>query len=254
MGGIAKGVVWVRGYWGAVVDDADLKKVLSEALGNNARKADYQVPAGIITRWSGILPDALIAVWQDYGYIELAGGRLQLIDPNALAPIISHIVRNDVDLAGDTHPIAYGDLGEVVVWSERYGIGFLSPVFHTLEMYFIVKPDPPSETEQIVNYLLKVQPGLIERYDLHDKPVHDRLVKMLGPLAPGEIYGVTPAPRFDNVSVEDYVVADVAEWLEAVYTQVRVGLVNWDRIPFDLRDVGDPWPRGMKAAPGRAKK
>lgn len=234
--------------------DAYLKAAISEALGSNARKADYQVPAAIIERWSGILPDALISVWQDYGYLELAGGRLQLIDPNALAPIMSYILRNDVDLAGDTHAIAYGDLGQVIVWSERYGIGFLSPRLHTLEMYFIIEKNPPPDTEQIINYLLRVPPRLIDVYDTNDELVHDRLVGALGRLKPGEIYGLTPAPYFEEVTVENFVVADVAAWLEAAFTGFRTGLVKWDHDPIVLRYVGDPWPRGMQAAPGRVQR
>lgn len=237
------------------VPDSELQKLVAEALGNNARKADYQVPPRIIERWTGILPDALITVWRDYGYLKLAGGRLQLIDPNALAPIVSYVVRNDVDLAGDTHPIAYGAMGQVIVWSERHGIGILTPAHHILEMYFILETDPPSETEQIINYyLLKLHPDLIDTFDPNQERVHDRLVKMLGPLEPGEIYGFVPADRSSVAGVEDYVVEDVAAWLEAVFTSFRVNLMKWDHDPFTLRFVGDPWPPGMKAAVRKAKK
>ena len=191
------------------------------------------------------LPLSLRIIWRKYGLVSLAGGRLHLLDPARLAPVISYIFEGDPDLAGDVHAIAYGNLGEVVVWSGRYGYGFLSPVLSTLEMPNLTRTTAEPPETQFVQQVLDMPPELLDAYDPARQLVHDRLVSTLGRLPHGAIYGTTPVPPpLEGTPVENYVVAYVAEWLEAVYTEIAVTLVDWDLTPSDQRQIGQPWPRG----------
>lgn len=193
------------------------------------------------------LPLSLRMIWRKYGLVSLAGRRLHLLDPARLAPVISYIFEGDPDLAGDVHAIAYGNLGEVVLWSARYGYGFLSPVLSTLEMPNLTRGIAEPPEAQFIQQVLDMPPALIDAYDPARRLVHDRLVSTLGRLPYGTIYGATPVPPpLEGTPVENYVVADVAEWLEAVYTEIAVTLVDWDLTPSDQRRIGQPWPQGHR--------
>ncbi len=234
-----------------MADAPDMQKTLEAALAANPQ-ASVPVQAATIERWSGALPDALLDIWRTHGFIVLAGGRLRLVDPGELGPVMSHILSNDVDLGGDTHGIAVGVLGEVVVWSRRHGYGFLSPVLATLEMPYILTRVPPPTTQQIRQHVVQMSPELIEAFDPAREKVHARLVARLGSLQTWEVYGTTPVPPpLEGTPVEHYVIADAAEWLEAVYGEVTVTLVDWNREPADLRRVGEPWPEGGPVAAKR---
>ena len=136
-----------------------------------------------------------------------------------------------------------------MVWSERHGFGLLSADMRTLEMPYILEREPPHADTQIIDMVLQTPKELLEVYDQDQAPVHDRLLARLGSLPIGAIYGTTPAPAPPGgTPVEHYVVADAIDWLEAVYTAVRVSLINWDFVSEDqvymrsLRIVGDLWP------------
>lgn len=223
--------------------------------------ADQPPPAPVdpamLARWAGRLPDALLSVWQHYGLITLAGGRLHLIDPARLAPILAYIIEDDPDLDGDTHAIAYGDLGEVVVWSARWGFGFLSPVLLALTVPGLTSPAQsglvsadgdtgprppglsPAADAQFVRLVLRMPPEMIEAFDPAQAPVHDRVAERLGPLPPGFIYGTPVAPPpLGGTPAEAFVPAELTEWLEGCYGNASVSLSDWDRDPPTQRLVG----------------
>ncbi len=205
------------------------------------------VPFDATRRHYADLPLSLRMIWRRYGLVSLADARLHLLDPARLAPVISYIFEGDPDLDGDVHAIAYGNMGEVVLWSGRFGYGFLSPVLSTLEMPNLTRGAAELPDTQFVQQVLDMPPALIDAYDPARQLVHDRLVSTLGRLPYGAIYGATPVPpRLEGTPVGDYVVADVAEWLEAVYTEVAVTLVDWELTPSEQRQIGQPWPHGHR--------
>ena len=140
----------------------------------------------------------------------------------------------------------------VALWSERHGFGFLSPLLAALEMPFILAPLAPPADTQIADLLIATRPSAIEAFDPEQQPLHERLRARLGRLEHDDIYAATPAPpRLGGTPIEDYEVADALEWLEAVYTQMNVTLVDYQRVPFQLRMIGDPWPSGLVAGQKR---
>lgn len=205
------------------------------------------VPVKTVARWTGRLPAPLLEIWAQYGFADFAGGRAHFIDPARLAPVISFIFGDDPDFAHDTHAIAYGDLGEVIVWSQRYGYGFLSPVLSTIEMPNLTAQTLTPPEPQFIDMVLNLPADLIETFDPAGEKVYDRLTKLLGPLPYGMMYGTTPAPPpAEGIPVDHYVIAEVDDWLEAVYTERAVSVVDWGRPQPMIRFLGKPWPRGMK--------
>lgn len=200
-------------------------------------------PAPDIKPWVSHLPNSLLYVWAKYGFVSLAGDRLRLINPLTLKPLIAFLTEGDPDIDHDTHAVALGNLGEVVVWSERHGVGLLTWPLSTLQMTYMKDERPPSPDEQILADLLMLPANVFETTDPMGKPVHDRLVERLGRLSGMDIYGATPVPPEPGATpVEDYVVADALEWLEANYTEMDVDLVDWSRTPARLRTLRQPWP------------
>ncbi|MBL3576306.1 hypothetical protein JMK10_06200 [Rhodovulum sulfidophilum] len=227
--------------------DADIDAVLGPASDDL-----IPVPDAVIRRWTGRLPNALIRIWTTRGFASLAGGRLHLAGPARLAGLMSHIFANDPDLGGDSHAIAYGDLGELVLWSERHGYGFLMPTLAALEVPNLTGPEAMPPDQQFIEYVLRMPPELIEAFDPEQQMVHARLVERLGPLPAGMIYGATPVPpSAGGTPVENYVLAEVEDWLEAVYTEMRVSLVDWSRTSPQIRFIGDGLPGQSKGSGSR---
>ncbi|MBA4490651.1 GAD-like domain-containing protein [uncultured Paracoccus sp.] len=219
-----------------------------EAMLSAASDHRRPAPADAVARWSGRLPPLLLDIWRRYGLVRLAGGRLRLVDPRRFEPLMGYVFHGDPDLAGDTHVIGLGDLGELALWSERHGFGFLSPLTAALEMPYIIAPDAPSADTQIADLLIAIPASAIEAFDHQHQPLHDRLHQKLGRLDHDEIYAATPVPpRLGGTPIEDYEIADGPEWLEAVYAVMNVTLVDYQRDPFELRMVGSAWPAGMAA-------
>lgn len=209
-------------------------------------------PADAVAHWAGKLPPLLLDIWRRYGMVRLAGGRLRLVDPRRFTPLMEYIFEGDPDLDGDTHAIALGDFGELVLWSERYGFGFLTPMLSALDMPYILTATAPSADSQIADLLVPIKATGIEVFDTDLQPLHDRLRARLGPLEDDLIYAATPVPLPpEGTSEEDYLVADALEWLEAVYVEVHVTLMEWEPEMRQLRLIGQPWPPGLSA--GRRK-
>jgi hypothetical protein len=228
--------------------DAALMAQIDEVLGRAPLDHPGFRPTHM-TDYARDLPEALLVVWRRYGLAKLADGRLSLIDPKRLAGLVAYVFQGDPDLDGDMHAIAHGNLGEVVLWSRRYGFGLLSPVLGTLEMPNLTRSVVEPADAQFVEQVVQMMPDVLEAYDPDQMPVHDRLVARLGALPPGAIYGTTPAPPpLGGTRVEDYVVADIMEWLEAVYTEMAVSLVDWDLATPQLRQIGQPWAPGTRAS------
>ena len=220
-----------------------LEAVLS-AASDHRRPA----PADAVALWSGRLPPLLLDIWRRYGLVRLAEGRLRLVDPRRFEPLMGYIFHGDPDLAGDTHVIGLGDLGELALWSERHGFGFLSPLLATLEVPYIIAPAAPSADAQVADLLIPIPPSAIEAFDPQHQPLHERLRARLGRLDNDDIYAATPAPpRLGGTPIEDYEVADGPEWLEAVYAEMNITLVDYQRVPSELRLVGQAWPPGLVA-------
>ncbi len=108
--------------------DPDLRAAIAKSIG----PAHHTGPAfhgGRLAADTGRFPATLRDVWSTYGLVALAGGRLRLIDPARLAPLMAYIFDGDSDLAGDVQTIAHGNLGEVVLWSANWATGFCHPGF-----------------------------------------------------------------------------------------------------------------------------
>lgn len=233
--------------------DGDVKPTQQlEALLSAASDQRRPAPADAVALWAGRLPPLLLDIWRRYGLVRLAGGRLRLVDPRRFEPLMGYIFQDDADLAGDIHVIGLGDLGELALWSERHGFGFLSPLLASLELPYILSSVPPAADTQIADLLIPMHHSAIEAFDHEQQPLHERLRARLGRLDHDNIYAATPAPpQLGGTPIEDYVVADALEWLEAVYTQMNVTLVDYQRVPFQLRMIGDPWPAGVVAGQKR---
>ncbi|NHF74319.1 GAD-like domain-containing protein [Paracoccus xiamenensis] len=219
-----------------------------EALLSAASDQRRPAPADAVALWSGRLPPLLLDIWRRYGLVRLAGGRLRLVDPRRFEPLMAYVFHGDPDLAGDTHVIGLGDLGELALWSERHGFGFLSPLLAAVEIPFILSASAVPADTQIADLLIAMPHSAIEAFDPEQRPLHDRLQARLGRLEQDDIYAATPVPpQVAGTPIEDYEVADAVEWLEAVYTAMNVTLVDYQRAPFQLRMIGAPWPPGLTA-------
>lgn len=197
------------------------------------------VDPGIISRWQGRFPELLLDVWRSYGFTSLAMGRLHLVDPEPFEPLMSYVFGGDRDLKDDTHTIAYGNFGELIVWSERHGWGMMSPVMSSLDMRNLTEAIPMPAELQIEIYVLQAAPEVFERYDAQGKPMHDRVKAALGPLPPGGLYATkfVTRDRNEDLFVENYEITNAFEWLQEFYSSHQITLVDWMRDAPMVRKV-----------------
>ncbi len=80
-----------------------------------------EVPASSIDKYRGVLPDRLLAYWQQEGWAGYAGGRFWTVDPDEYTPLLREwIKRSELADIDDYHVIGRTGFGTFYLWGQRY--------------------------------------------------------------------------------------------------------------------------------------
>ncbi len=121
------------------------------------------VPAEKLTRFAGKLPEQLLSYWRLYGWSGYGNGLFWTVDPDAFEPALEAWIGDMPFMKEDSyHVIARSAFGELFLWGARSG-----------------------KSIKIMSHW--------GQNDCLDRPLFDRAVKSLGPLAADEMYGFEPA-------------------------------------------------------------
>ena len=150
----------------------------------------------MIEKFRRKLPDQLLSYWQQYGWCGWGQGLFWLVDPDEYEPALEAWIGDTPLMEQDAYyVIGRSAFGELFLWGEKSGPGL--SIKSSWGMMF-----PRDNTERMAqggaNMLAKVfvvgqRKQNLDQKDHLDKPLFDRAVKTLGPLAPDEMYGFEPA-------------------------------------------------------------
>ncbi len=150
------------------------------------------VPPSSVERYRGKLPDQLLAYWQEHGWSGYADGLFWTVNPQEYEPVLDAWIGETPFMEEDAyHLIARSAFGDLYLFGEHHG-----------KKLHIVAPDsrmlPPRKGIQDLNLSIRTFFGSQSRNacdfsDARGTRLFPPALKILGRLAPDEMYGFVPA-------------------------------------------------------------
>lgn len=163
------------------------------------------VPAAIVDRYRGQLPDQLLAYWGEFGWCGYADGLFWTVNPQDYEPALEAWIGSTSFMERDAyHVVARSAFGHLLFWGEKtgYTVRILAP-------YAMASASEPSFSPEEFELGVKAFFSTQDRsfYDLKDKadePLFERAKKALGPLKYDEMYGFVPALALGGPATLDH--------------------------------------------------
>lgn len=162
-------------------------------------EADQRIQntAEAIDRWRGKLPNQLLDYWRQEGWASYGHGRFWTVNPDAYEDLVDEWLHDTAFEQLDSyHVIARSAFGELYACGEKTGpkLKILCPTHALIALAKDLRPKTPDRLDFEIRGLFSNR--MKEDCDLKDedrKPLFERALKKLGPLASDEIYGFEPA-------------------------------------------------------------
>jgi hypothetical protein len=171
-------------------------KYFYEDKGFNPEIHVQPVPERIINKYRYKLPDQLISYWKQYGFSGYGKGLFWVVNPEEYDDVLdtwlgeTHFVEQDA-----LYVIARSAFGDLFVWGDKTGQGI-----KIVPSYGMIFPGDNSERirkgmqDKLIQWFFSGQDKKsLDDNDEYEKPMFDRAYKLLGELAPDEMYGFEPA-------------------------------------------------------------
>ncbi len=154
------------------------------------------VPRAKIEYYQGRLPNKLLEYWDAYGFGGYGNGLIWMTDPDEYADVLSAwLYPTRLHATDKFYVIGRTAFGELIVWGAKTG-----PSLTIHSVRGMIFPSDKSRWMSegkgdllLGNWIGGMQRSLLEQNDEGDKPLFDRALKELGPLAHDEMYGFVPA-------------------------------------------------------------
>lgn len=198
------------------------------------------VPAEIIARHKGRVPDLVLDLWENHGVGDLDGGRMRLCIPRSLHAPVRSLFHGDPDLGGDTLALAYGAFGDLVAWNPRHQMVQVNMQLSSVEAPSLLRPETRlPDDASVFQGLMNLIPGTLDAFDEDGQEMFTRARETYGPLPPLHIYAMfPPAPRDEAFALENHRPIDVDEWLSLKVSEAQFTLDDPDGGRFGLRPIG----------------
>ena len=155
-----------------------------------------QVPPEKIERFRGKLPDQLLKYWELYGWGSYGKGLFWLVDPEVYDPVLSAWLEDTPLMRQDTFSIiGRSAFGQLFLWGTKSGQSLnIIPCWDMIFPRDNSKKVQAGLADDLVRYFFVGldRENLIEE-DAQGRPLFDRALQTLGPLASDEMYGYVPA-------------------------------------------------------------
>ena len=149
-----------------------------------------------LEKFRGKLPDQLLNYWRQYGWSGYGKGLFWLVDPDEFEPALEAWIGDMPFMKRDSYyVIARSAFGDLFLWGTKSGRSLT--VKSSWGMIF-----PKDDTDEIAagranqliqTFFVAMDKKRLEQMDHLDKPLFERALKFLGPLASDEMYGFEPA-------------------------------------------------------------
>lgn len=149
-----------------------------------------------IARFKEKLPDQLLNYWRQYGWSGYGKGLFWLVNPDEYEPALEAWIGDTPLMEQDAYyVIARSAFGELFLWGAKTGQSL-----KIKSLWGMTFPSDESEdivqgkSDRLVRYFFSTLKAKdLDQKDHLDKPLFDRALRTLGPLAPDEMYGFEPA-------------------------------------------------------------
>ncbi|MBN7388537.1 GAD-like domain-containing protein [Mycobacteroides abscessus subsp. abscessus] len=158
-----------------------------------------------VRAYTGLVPDCLIAYWQEFGFSGFGNGVAWLVDPlewkvTTEEVLLDAIQHPRLGEGAQYIPFARGAFGKTFFWTPGYGISLtVEPARGTVFFWA-----PPKGIERAMQAFFTASgKEQFDFFDRNEKPMFDRVHEHLGSLQFDEVYGFSPGLRIGGASNVD---------------------------------------------------
>ena len=149
-----------------------------------------------VAKFTGKLPDQLLTYWRQYGWSGYGKGLFWIVNPDEYEPALEAWIGDTPFMEKDAYyVIARSAFGELFLWGTKSGQSL-----DVKSLWGMMFPRDNSErvaqgkSDRLVrSFVIAQNKKDLDQTDYLEKPLFDRALKTLGPLAPDEMYGFEPA-------------------------------------------------------------
>ncbi|MFV8309539.1 GAD-like domain-containing protein [Mycobacteroides chelonae] len=149
-----------------------------------------------VNTFTGLVPNALISYWQEFGFSGFGDGVIWLIDPMEWATtteiLLDGLQHPQLPPDAQFIPFARSAFGKVWFWTPGYGITLiLNPADGTA--FFGSLMDPSRDTDGLLTaFFATAKKDRFDFLDNSEEYMFDRVSKRLGSLQFDQVYGFAP--------------------------------------------------------------
>lgn len=165
----------------------DAYSILLEDIGEPMYR--QEVPPSSISRYQGVLPDALLQLWAEHGWCGYGEGLFWMVNPQEYDSVVTNWIQGSALEKNDTYyVIARSAFGDLYLWGENSGPSLC--IFSNVSRYTYdpVERSPKAMGRAFQSFLLS-----FDRDYLDFNELFNAAKESLGVLGPDEIYGFVPA-------------------------------------------------------------
>lgn len=155
-----------------------------------------EVPAASIDKYQSKLPPALLGYWREEGWCSFADGLFWIVDPDAYKTTLDMWLQGSGLAEVDNyHVIARDAFGSLYAWGERYQrkITVSSLAGGIVALKNQLQKANPQPDRSLGIFLGSTRRDSLDFDDNHGKPLFQRALAKLGPVAEDEMYAFEPA-------------------------------------------------------------
>lgn len=158
--------------------------------------SSQDVPESSLIKYRDHLPHKLLEYWVEHGWCGFGEGLLWVVNPEEYQPVVDAWLSGTPFEGRDTyHLIARSALGRLYIWGEESGVSIkintpYAMLFPNDESDWMKEKGPD---RVIQGFFASLKKDAVDLTDDNEKPLFERALQALGPLAPDEMYGFVPA-------------------------------------------------------------
>ena len=155
-----------------------------------------EVPAASIDKYQSKLPPALLGYWREEGWCSFADGLFWIVDPDAYkATLDMWLQGSGLTEIDNYHVIARDAFGSLYAWGERYQrkITVSSLAGGIVALKNQLQKSNPQPDRSLGIFLGSTSRDSLDFDDNQGRPLFQRALAKLGPVAEDEMYAFEPA-------------------------------------------------------------
>jgi len=149
-----------------------------------------------IARFRSKLPEQLLTYWRQHGWAGYGKGLFWFVNPDDYESVLEAWIGDTPLMETDEYyVVARSAFGELFLWGRRTGLGLsVKPLWGMIFPRDCTDAVSAGKADALVqSFLVGLDKASLDQKDEFDKPLFDRAMKTLGPLAPDEMYAFEPA-------------------------------------------------------------